>query len=69
MSQRETMRAVTSEWQTTCQIADRVEGTCIRYHHIRAVYQDLTQLSKYGMVEKGYRYHGRAREATWRLAQ
>ena len=70
MSQRETIKAVTSEWQTTAEVARGVPRSCHdEYHHIREVYADLTQLAKYNFVEKGYAYHGRAKEATWRLSQ
>ena len=70
MSQRETLKAVTSEWRTTAEIAEEVPRSCRdAYHHKREVYADLTQMAKYRIVEKGYRYHGRAKEATWRLSQ
>ena len=70
MSQRETLKAVTSEWSTTAEVAGRVPRSCHdAYHHIRKVYNDLTNLAKYDLVEKGYRYHGMARECTWRLSQ
>ncbi len=54
MSQEETLRAVTSEWEETASIADRIPKSprVDRFVHIKCVYGDLVQLAKYGYVEK-----------------
>lgn len=70
MSQRETLEAVTDEWEETSSIADRIPKSprVDRFVHVKCVYGDLVQLAKYGYVEKsgkGVKGH----PVKWRLVQ
>ena len=70
VSQAETLKAVTGEWEETSAIADRVPRSSVRidrFTHLKCVYGDLAQMAKYGLVEKlsdGVRGH----PVKWRRA-
>jgi predicted transcriptional regulator len=71
VSQAETLKAVTGEWEETSAIADRVprsSGRIDRITHLKRVHRDLTQMAKYGLVEKSSDCV-RGRPAKWRLVQ
>ncbi len=54
VSQEATLRAVTSEWEETSAIADRVpkSSRVDRFTHLNCVYGDLAKMERYGIVEK-----------------
>ena len=68
VSQEATLRAVTSEWEETSAIADRVPRPSgrVRFTHLTCVYADLAKLAKWGLVEK--LSDGEGRPVKWRRA-
>lgn len=54
VSQRETLEAVTDEWEVAADIADRVPKSprVDRSSHVTAVHYDLAKLAKWGLVER-----------------
>ena len=70
VSQEATLRAVTSEWEETSAIADRVPRSSDRidrFVHVKCVYGDLVKLAKYGYVEKSGK-GVKGRPVKWRRA-
>ena len=67
VSQAETLKAVTGEWEETSAIADRVPRSSVRIDrstHIICVYGDLVKMVKWGLVEKFS--DGPGRPVKWR---
>ena len=54
VSQRETLEAVTGEWEVAADIADLVPKSprVDRVSHVAAVHYDLAKLAKWGLVER-----------------
>ena len=69
VSQEATLRAVTSEWEETSAIADRIprSSRIDRYVHVKSVYNDLSKLARYGYVEKDGK-GVKGRPVKWRRA-
>jgi hypothetical protein len=69
VSQAETLKAVTGEWEETSAIADRVPRSSVRIDrssHVVNVYGDLSKLARWGLVEKRSAGRGRGHPVEWR---
>lgn len=71
MSQEETLKAVTSEWSTTAEIAGRAPRRGVHpLSHRNNVHADLQRLCEKGLVERrDIPPSGWGARVAWRLAQ
>lgn len=64
-----TLAALTREWQSTAQIASKVEPSrgVGRYTHTREVYYHLSKEVRRGVAEMKVEHDAQGRSAFWRL--